>query len=389
MKILFIHNKYQFKGGEDQVVEDEKKLLEKNGHIIHAYFRNNREINNYNIKERLLFLINSLFSFKTLKELNKILKKNNPDVAQVYNIFPLISPSVYWVLKKNRIPIVQMINNFRLLCINGLFLDRKGICEKCKNGNFVHGILKKCNRESIIISLLYALITTLIRKYFINKINIFVVSNEFVKQKYVEGGFNPETIKIKPNFINNNYYANQIDKSPEKYIAYVGRISKEKGIHTLINAMKYCSDIKLKIIGTGPELNNIRRFIKDRKLSNIDILGYLSQEEKELILKNTFFLIFPSECYENFPVTILEAYKFGIPIIGSNHGAMISLIEDNVTGFHFKVGDVKDLAQKIKKLWSSPELRDKLSINAKRKIENDFSPEYSYRILRSIYAQIR
>jgi len=389
MKILFIHNKYQFMGGEDQVVENEKKLLEKNGHIINTYFRDNSEIKIYNPKQKFSFFFNSLFSIKTVKEINTILKNDNPEVAQVFNIFPLISPSVYWVLKKNRIPIVQIINNFRFLCINGLFLDRKGICEKCKNGNFVHGVLKRCNRESIIISFLYALITTLIRKYFINKINIFVVSNEFVKQKYVEGGFNSKLIRIKPNFINMKSTPNKIYSIREKYMAYIGRISKEKGIYTLLNAMKYCSDIKLKIIGNGPELDNIIRLTKDRKLSNIDILGYLSQEKKESILKNALFLIFPSECYENFPVTILEAYKFGIPVIGSNHGAMASLIEDNVTGLHFKVGDIKDLAQKIKKLWSSSELRDKLSINGKKKIENDFSPEYNYKILRSIYAQLK
>lgn len=389
MKILFIHNNYQFKGGEDLVVEEEKNLLEINGHVINTYFRDNKEINIYDIKNKLLFFISSIFSKKTVRDLNKILKKENPDIAQVYNTFPLISPSVYWVMKKNKIPVVQMINNFRLLCINGVFLDKNGICEKCKNGNFSRGILKKCNHDSFMASFLYAFITLFIRKYFFNKINIFVVSNEFVKQKYIEAGFNPEKIKIKPGFISGKYNETKIDKGSEKYIVFIGRLSKEKGIYTLINAMKYCRDIKLKIMGDGPELNKLRKSIKDNKLENIALMGYVSSAEKELILRNAFFLIFPSECYENFPITILEAYRFGIPIIGSNHGAMKFLIEENVTGLHFKVTDEKDLAQKINELWRSPALRERLSTNAKKKIEEKFSPEYSYRILSDVYEQFK
>ncbi len=389
MKILFIHSFYQVKGGEDLVVEEEKKLLEKNGHVVYTYFKDNSEIKKYNIKEKLLFPFNSLFSFKTLKDLKKIIKEVNPDVAQVYNIFPLISPSVYWILKKKQIPVVQMVNNFRLLCLNGVFLDKKGICEKCKKGNFFHGIFKKCTQEKFAVSFLYAFVTVFIRKYFLNKIDMFIASNEFVKQKYIEAGFSPKKIKIKPNFISRNEAEIKAGKIPERYIVFIGRLSKEKGIFTLLNAMKYCKSIDLKILGDGPELNNIREFILENELDNVSLSGYVSSAEKDFVLKNAFFLILPSECYENFPLIILEAFRFGIPIIGSNHGAMESLIIENITGLHFKVKDAKDLAKKITKLWKSPELRKKLSGNAKKKVEENYSPEYSYRILQNVYDRIK
>ena len=168
MKILQIHNDYQIPGGETKVVEDEKKLLENSGQIVYQHIVENSEIDSFTVKDKFSFVPNTVYSNKQFNKVCGMINKIKPDIAHVHNVFPLISPSVYYACYNNNVPIVQTLHNFRFLCPNGLFYIKNSICEKCKSGNFTHAVKNKCYKDSVLLSSLYAY-----AMHFHNKKNTF------------------------------------------------------------------------------------------------------------------------------------------------------------------------------------------------------------------------
>jgi glycosyltransferase involved in cell wall biosynthesis len=370
MKILLIHNYYKFKGGEDSVVEAEKELLEKNGNDVYFLSAHNDSIKNV-FKTREQFYI----------QLEKIISTHKIDIAHIHNVYQIIGNKIYDVLHSKKIPIIQTLHNFRFLCPAGLHLDNKNkICEKCSNGKFISCFKKKCYQNSYVKSFLMKEIVNVGRKKVLENVDIFIALNSFYKQKFINAGFPDSKIIVKPNFIDTKKMPK---KSHESYALYIGRISIEKGLETLIESFK---EIKydLKIVGSGDSAYLLKLKSLCSSFSNIQFIGFASGLEKEILLKNASFLIIPSICYENFPITILEAYSYGKPVIATKNGGLIELVKHNQTGYLFESGDIQELINITKKIIKN-ELFLSLGLNAYDYYSNNFTEIINYPQLKNIY----
>jgi glycosyltransferase involved in cell wall biosynthesis len=386
MKILFVHNAYQERGGEDWVVEEEKRILEEHGHEVFLFRKDNADIRRYSLLGRAAALPRTVFSRPSARELRRVIKAFRPDAAHVFNTFPLVSPSAYWVLRRERVPVVQSINNFRWLCLNGIFRDDRGICELCRDGNFVSGVRKKCVRGSRLLSAAYAAATILIRKAFVPRLDVILVSNEFVRSVFVAAGFPAEKISVKAIPLPRPAVTTPLPReAPEDYLLYVGRLSREKGVRCLLAAARECPSVRFVLAGRGPEEDALKAYAREHRLPRVEFLGYVSEDDKARLLAAARALVFPTECYENFPVILMEAYAHGVPVIGSNLGATSALVEEGRTGLLFEPGDAVDLARKISILWASPGLRQGLSRGARSFLETMTASNDPFEKLMSVY----
>ncbi|MEM5777165.1 MAG: glycosyltransferase family 4 protein [Candidatus Aenigmatarchaeota archaeon] len=387
MKILLIHNFYKFFAGEDSIALREKDLLEKHGDEVFFYTRDNKETDNYNLIQKINFFFETIYSRRTEKDIKKIIRDFKPDVAYTHNIFPLISPSVFHTLHNEQIPCIQNVQDYRWLCPNGVFYMDDMVCERCKKGAFWNAVRYRCFRNSFLLSGLYAT-TISVNRYrgIFKKIDAFLCTTEFNKKKLLEAGIEEKRLFIKPNFLD----ISNIEPSFEKgdYAIFMGRLSPEKGLWTLIHAFERLKDLKLSIVGTGPLEEPIKNYIYENRIKNISMEGFKQGVEKDNLLKKALFMVFPSEWYEHFPIVLLEAFAFGKPVIASNIGNMPLIVEEGKSGVLFEAGSVDDLAEKIKDLSEDPSKIIKMGIYARRKIESEYTPEINYRILKSIFQKV-
>jgi glycosyltransferase involved in cell wall biosynthesis len=386
MRILLVHNFYQQFGGEDQVVLQELDRLQ-NSHDVCFYSRHNDDLINIGPMQKAKAAVAAVNSLRTKSEVAALVAQHHPEVAYVHNIYPLISPSVYDALHAFGVPIVQVVHDFRPFCANGWFYNEGGICERCKGGNYLHAIRHRCYKSSYAYSALYASTMTYLRgSGGLTKIDGFLCLTEFARQKLISAGIPARKLFVRPNCID----ASQIDSAigGGQYIAYIGRLSREKGIWTLIRAMEHVQGAVLKIAGVGPEEDAIRNYIEEKRITNIHLLGFVSGDARTAFLRDSMFTVMPSEWYEMFPMVLLEAWASGKPVIGSRLGATSDLIEDGYTGLLFEAGNSLDLAQKISTLSDSPDSIARMGAQARARVEMQYSPEASLNILMNIFREI-
>ncbi len=387
MRILLAHNFYKFFAGEDSIALREKELLESKGEDIYFYTKDNKETDNYNLKEKIIFFKQTVYSKKTRNEIIDIVKSFKPHIAYTHNIFPLISPSIFHTLYRESIPCVQNVQDYRWLCPNGVFYINNRVCERCKNGAFWNSVRYRCFRNSFLLSGLYATTISINRHAGVfKKIDAFLCTTEFNKQKLMEAGIEEKRIFIKPNYLDISHIEPSYGKGD--YIIFLGRLSPEKGLWTLVNAFEKLRDYRLCIVGTGPLEEPLKKYINERELKNISIEGFKQGAEKDSLIKNALFMVFPSEWYEHFPIVLLEAFAFGKPVVASNIGNMPLIVEDGKSGLHFKAGDALDLADKIKTLSQNPSDIINMGIYARNNMEQEYTPEVNYKILKSIFEKI-
>lgn len=386
MRILLIHNFYQQFGGEDQVVLQELASL-RNRHEVVFYSRHNDDLIQLNLAGKARAAIETISSQRTTADIVSLVTKHRPDVAYVHNVYPLISPSVYHTLHALGVPIVQVVHDFRPLCANGWFYNRIGVCERCMQGNYLHAIRHRCYKSSYIYSTLYAATMTYMRSSgALAKIDAFICLTEFARRKWMKAGVPAEKIHVRPN----NIDAFQMEPAVGcgDYVAYIGRLSREKGLWTLIHAMEKVDGPVLKIAGTGPEEDAIRDYIMGKGIQNIELVGFLSADARAEFLRNAMFTVMPSEWYEMFPMVLLEAWATGKAVIGTRMGAMGDLIEEGNTGLLFSPGDSEDLARKIVRLYRSPDSASRMGASARRLVESKYSPKMSEARLIDIFRKV-
>ncbi|MEW8308755.1 MAG: glycosyltransferase family 4 protein [Candidatus Thiodiazotropha endolucinida] len=378
-RILIVHNKYQQYGGEDSVVEAEIKLLQENGHIIELYTRDNSEIGRLS---SIKLLLDAIWSRKSTLEIKEIISKVRPDIMHVHNTFPLISPSIYWVASKYNVPIVQTIHNFRLSCIQAMFLRDKRICEDCLAKSPWRGIIRKCYRESLLASMSAAAILQFHRIIgtYQSKVNAYIALNNFCKNKLVEIGLPEDKIYIKPNFVSltNKSSSNERSGNP----LFVGRLSEEKGITTLVQSIKSLPNQMFDIVGDGPE-----RHIFEN-ITNVKMFGSINQDSVYELMQKTPFLVLPSICYESMPRTLVESFGSGAPVIASDIGALAELIEHRRTGLLFKPGSSYELTRVISWALNNSKEMEEMGINAKDVYEVNYTDSINYQILIKIIKRV-
>lgn len=384
MKILIIHNPYLEKGGEDEVVNAEIRLLKGYGHEVIFYEKSNAFIERLPFFKKLFFVLFELrFSKVIYKEIKAIVAREKPDIAHIHNIFFCITPSVYLALKEENVPIVQTLHNYRFICGRGTFFKNGAICEKCRDKRFFNSVIGRCWRNSFVLSFLLARIFYE-EKNFLKYIDSFIVLSNFSKLKFIEFGLEERKLHLKGNFLEIENKENRLDQD---YALFIGRIVDYKGIETLIKAFKLNPLLKLKIIGDGPLKKDMRGFTVS--LDNIQWLGKLEKDDVFEAIKGSSFLIFPSECYENMPLAIMESFAFSKPVIASNLGAIKELVIDGVNGMLFQGGDASDLSAKASYLLSHNKERIEMGKNANKIYQERFNKEKNYQDLMGIYMKTK
>ncbi len=389
MRVLLIHGAYQQFGGEDSVVRAERELLERYGDEVFVYSRHNDEIKSFDIAEKAAFLPQTIYSWRSSDEVGDVVRAFKPDVAFVHNIYPLISPSVYHKLYSLGVPAVQVLHNFRPFCPNGFFYTKGRICEACKHGNYLNAVRNRCYKDSYALSGLYGAALGANRLAgMVNKIAGFICLTEFFKIKMHEFGVPDSKLFVRPNFVYAPPLTGEIS-SPGKYALYLGRLSPEKGCMTLIRAFEQLPEVPLKIIGTGPQEQELRDYVRQKGIGNVEFLGFRSGNEKWQLLRDALCLVLPSEWYENFPVTVLEAFMAAKPVVASRMGGLPYIVEEGRSGFLFEAGKVSELAQKIRNLAGDPAAAIRMGGHGRRLTETKYGPEQGYKNLMSIFSQVQ
>lgn len=361
-KVLAVHNKYLIPGGEDKSHKSEIKIFEYLGFEVLEYHLDNRNVQKLG---KFRTALRSIWARKPYLDIDKILQNESIDLIIVQNFFPLISPSVFYAAKKNKIPIIQYLRNYRLICPSADLFRSGNICEKCLGRSFQLPSIKfKCYKNSFLGS------GTVATMNFIHKIlgtwneriTLYIALTEFAKDKYIEGGLPGHKIFIKPNFL---YPDPGEGPHDEDYIIFIGRLSEEKGVKTLLDAWKMLDvETNLVIIGSGPLKYHIEQACEID--NRIRYLGNLPTEKVFKYLKKAKLLVFPSEWYEGMPRILIEAFATATPVISSNIGSMSSMIQHNRNGIHFKPGDVNDLEKVLRVLNNNRVLRHKIGTQARK-----------------------
>jgi len=375
MKILFVHNAYQNFGGEDAVVNSEIALLQAHGHEVELYKRHNDELHHLSSASAA---VTTIWSRRSVDDINTVCDALRPDLIHVHNTFPLISPSIYWTASRNGIPVVQTLHNFRFLCPQGTFLRNGTICEDCLGKSPWRAVVRKCYRGSapqsaVMVSMLGAHRTA---GTYRNKVTRYIALSVFSRDRFIKGGLPAEQLRIKPNFVESGIQPDWRDRHGG---LFVGRLSNEKGIETLLEAVRIGANTDIEVIGCGPFEEAVAKCFEAR------YLGFLARDAIMNRMRSAAFLVVPSVCYEQLPTTILEAFSNGLPVVASRLGALIDIVQDGVTGLLFNPGDAADLAAKIAWANAHPEEMRKMGRAARAEYEAKYTPSINYQMLMEIY----
>jgi glycosyltransferase involved in cell wall biosynthesis len=382
MKILLIHNKYQQAGGEDAVFHAEEQMLSQNRHLVETLVFQNDGLKTFWDKLRAgLAVIYNAASARAVR--SKILEFG-PDVIHVHNFFPIASPSIFFAAREFNVPVVVTLHNYRLICPSATLYNNNRIYE-----DSVHtvcplkAIVDRVYRHSFFQTAAVVLMTTIhsLLGTWRNKIALYIALTQFSKGKFLEAaiGIPAEKLVVKPNFVS-DCGRGQIAR--ENYFLYVGRLTEEKGIRTLLEATERLS-FRLVIIGDGPLKSLVTAFAANNP--NIHYLGFQRHEVVLKHMKECKALIFPSLWYEGFPITLVEALCTGTVVIASELGSMAEIIEDGVNGLHFQPGNAGDLVRRLGEVNSQPEQVRSLSAKARLTYLDRFTPEENCAMLIGIY----
>jgi len=384
VKILLVHNTYQRPGGEDPVFEQERRMLEQSGHAVITYCRSNWDVDSYKGLRRISLAKRTIWASDTQRELLSLLQQEKPDVVHVHNTFVMISPSIYFACYQAKVPVVQTLHNYRLLCPTATFFRDGKVCEECLTSLW-RGVQHACYHDSYSATAVVALMlgSHRLRNTWNREISCFVALSQFARNKFVEGGLPEDRIFIKPNFVHPDPGARVGDG---EYALFIGRLSPEKGLSTLLAAWKRLrQSIPLVIIGGGPDRELLEAQVAQEKLTNVQFRGQLPREQTLAAINNARFVIIPSVWYETFCMAIAESFACSTPVICSRMGVMQELVTDGRTGLHFTPSDPDDLAQKVEWAWTHGDEVRAMGLEARKEYEAKYTAEKNYPILMEIY----
>ncbi|MCZ6763664.1 MAG: glycosyltransferase, partial [Alphaproteobacteria bacterium] len=303
-----------------------------------------------------------------------------PDIVHVHNFFPLLTPSVYDACRERSVAVVQTLHNYRTICAGALLMRDGAPCEDCIGASPYQGALHGCYRNSRVASLAVSRMIAihLKRGTWHTHVDRFIAFTDFAKAKFVAGGLPADKIAVKPNFV--DAPASAAQSGSGNAALYVGRLSAEKGIATLLAAWRDL-DVPLRVAGDGP----LRDWARDTAPVGVTLLGHLSPEALAQERHAAAFCVMPTEWYEPFGLVTVEAFASSRPVIASRRGANTELVEDGVTGLHFTPGDSHDLADKVRWASAHPEDMRRMGENARRVYEEKYTPDIGIEKLIAVY----
>jgi glycosyltransferase involved in cell wall biosynthesis len=418
---LHFHNLYQQPGGEDGVMRAERELLARNGHRAVGYVRDNDEIAGHNLWQKATLGLRTVWARDSYQEIRALIASERPDIAHFHNTFPLISPAAYYACREAGVPVVQTLHNYRLLCPAATFQRDGRVCEECLGRSPWRGVWHGCYRDSRAATAATALMLSVHRWLgtWSKMVDCYIALTQFARAKFIEGGLPAEKIVVKPNFVYPDPMAVaamspspnspggqrpplQADagqrpalrgdgdhRSPLQYALFVGRLSPEKGVRTLLRAWQRLGNrIPLQVVGDGPLRAELEACASRHGLSNVLFHGQRTTDYVLAALHSACALVFPSEWYETFGRVAIEAFACGVPVIASRLGAMQEIVEDGRTGLHFTPGDADDLAAKVEWAWTHPNEMQAMGHAARAEYEAKYTAERNYQMLMEIYQRV-
>ena len=383
MKILLIHTKYRNQGGEDTVFNKELDLLRNNYSVETAIFQNSNGIRG------AIQFIQTIWNFNASKKIRNHIKRFKPDVIHVHNWHFASGPIIFRVAQKMKIPVVHTLHNYRLLCPSAILLHNNELFTESLNQNFPwKAIHKRVYRNSRLQTFWLAFVVWFHKKLGTwNAIDKFICLTSSSRQLFLESNLDIEANKfiVKPNFTQQSTII--ADTNQENYFLFVGRLSEEKGIETLLKAF-IGSNFILRIIGDGPLRERVEQIKKENQ--NIQYLGTLPHTQVNIAMKGALALVFPSICIETFGMSIIEAYSNRTPVIASALGSPKTLVKPYQTGFLFDAGNSEDLRSKLELFASfTAEEKKTMQQNAYNDFKQKYSVEKQSEYFKEIYSKVK
>lgn len=385
--ILIVHNNYQIPGGEDTVVLNEKELLKNNGHEVILYSRDNSEIKRFSVFHKLLLPFITIFNIHTYRDIKRIIKEKNIDIVHVHNTLSLISPAVYYAALGSKVPVVQTVHNFRMLCPGATFYRDGAICEDCVKHSLICAIRHGCYRKSKIQTFVCVLNLLIHRAIGIYKKINYICLTEFNKNKFIQlKQIRPSQVYIKPNFVERSSDVIPAEKRSDQFV-FAGRLDKSKGIDILFKAWKHMGKRapKLVVCGTGPMEGWCRAFIDKNELRSIEMKGFIPNAEVCKILAVSKAAILPTRLYEGFPMGILEAYAAGCPVLVSDVGNAGNIVLEGISGSKFLPDSPEDLVRAIHRFNGYKDIVTSTDMEYQKK----YTKIQNYKSLLEIYRSIQ
>jgi glycosyltransferase involved in cell wall biosynthesis len=329
----------------------------------------------------------AIYSWDARRRIRAMIKDFRPDVAHVRNIYHHLTPSILWELRKQRVPVVYHVNDFKLLCPSYNLVSRGEACEACSGGAFWHALPGNCYPG------LGARATLMLEAYvhrglgtYRKCVDLFLAPSKFVRDKFVEHGWDAKKFEVLPHF--QDLPGGSSLAPPHGPILYFGRLSPEKGVLDLLRAMVDLPDQRLVIAGDGPDRKNLQDFAASLRLRNVQFVGQVNSTERDALITQSRFTVFPSHAYETFGKTILESYAQGRPVVASDLGSRRELVLHGETGLLYRTGSVKGLADAIRELLSHPEQTERMGWAGQAMLKVHYTPAAHYQKLTSFYARL-
>lgn len=329
----------------------------------------------------------AIYSSQARRRMGAMIEEFRPDVAHVRNIYHHLSPSILWELKAKKVPVVYHLNDFKVLCPSYNLVSRGEACEACKGGEFWNAVKEKCYPE-------WGARITLMAEAYIHKwlgtyrkcVDCFLAPSQFVRDKFVEHGWDPSKFEVLPHFQPVKKVA---ERSAENApLLYFGRLSPEKGVADLLHAMQRLPGLRLIVAGDGPERGRLQQLASDLGLVNVEFAGHMGGAELDRTITNSRFTVLPSHAYETLGKTILESYAVGRTVVATDLGSRRELVHVGKTGLLYKTGNVDELVSAIQFLSSQPELADKMGRAGQEQVRQNYTPEAHYKVLVGLYGRL-
>ena len=389
MKVLLAHNFYRSSApsGEDAVYNNERDMLRSNGYEVVEFERRNDDIDDSTLSRKIQLARSGAWSSATYRAVTSLVRKVKPDIAHFHNTFPLISPSGYAACRENGVPVVQTIHNYRLICPGALLQRSSRPCEDCVGQSLAPALLHRCYRHSFAATaaVVWMLARNRWKGTYQHLVNRYIALTDFAATRLTAGGLPGDRISVKPNFLPD---PPEMGRGDGGFVVYVGRLSEEKGLRTLLRAWESLGHLKLKILGDGPLRGELETICRDSNL-NVEFLGFLAREQILSQVSRAVLQIVPSEWYEGFPLVILEAYSCGTPVVASRIGSLDELVVEGITGSKFKPGSAEDLAARLSQLYLKARNNSEIRREVRAFFENNYTMAMNIAILRDIYDETR
>lgn len=383
MKVLLVHNDYGKYSGEEAVVDRMAAMLSAHGHEV-AQLRMTSAGSRESLSGKIRGFAAGIYSPSGVKAMREALRREKPDVVNVHNLYPFISPAALKECRKAGVPVVMTVHNFRLICPTGLFMRDGGPCELCLQRGDEWGCVRYNCEHSMMKSVGYAVRNTVARLTGAYRRNVtrFACITDFQRRKLISAGFAADRITVIPNAVDLGAGGEYVQGG---YVAYCGRLSYEKGYDRLMEVARRHPEIEFRFAGA-------QRLPDDQQLpDNVRLLGYVSGVQLEEFYRDCRFVVMPSRCYEGFPMAILEAAQYSKPTIGPDHGGFTEIIGrgNEAIGRLFEPSSVDDLERQIVELWNAPDQVQSLGVKARTKLQQQYSSEVIYNQWEKLFNTIK